>query len=254
MSGKTACALYAILIAIALGIASKMWPRSAEDKLVETTINDVIQGFSVGDSLRTRSVFSLPEVFTDAKLDELAHLIHANGSVEKSVYLGSQPGKIGDHAVLSSSFLLKFSDKTENLFNVVSDLASWGNSKPFVMNMALSGSAAKTREAFAFLPSENGLRSYFLLLMGIAALVVSTFAVYKALYLRPKYWFVWLVACLIGVLRFRLNWATEDYDLQLTSVAIPVFEMIHTSVLAPYFFTFGVPVGAIAFLNHVKVD
>ena len=250
---KVASAVIAILISVLLSVASRMWPRSAEDKLVESSFTELIDGFSAGDSLKTRSLFALPEVFTDAKLEELAQLIKVgNRSVDKSVYLGSLPGKIGDHPVLSSTFLLKFSDKSENLLNVVSEIGSWSNSKPFIMSMSLSDTVAQARSSVAFLPSENGLRSYFLLLMGVAALIVSTYAVYKTLWLRPKYWFAWLLLSLLGVLRFRLNWATEDYDLQLLSVSVPVFEIVRTSVLSPFLFFFGVPVGAVAFLNHTS--
>lgn len=249
---KTYSAAIAVLLSIALMIASRAWPRSAEDKLIESSFTDLVTSMGSGDALKARVLFSLPDVMTDAKLEELAQLLHKNGrTVKKSTYLGSVEGKVGDHTVLSTTFLLKYTDDSESLLNAVSDIRSWGNEKPFIMSITVTDSADAVRKAVQFLPSENGLRSYFLLLMGVAALVVSTYAVYKVLALRPKYWFAWLLLCLVGVLRFRLNWATEDYDIQLLTVAIPCFEIVRYSVLSPWLFTFGVPVGAIAFLNHV---
>jgi hypothetical protein len=250
---KYTAATVAILISVCLGIASRMWPRSAEDELVETSISDLITSLSLGDALKARVLFALPDGITDAKLEELSNVLRAgNRSVQKTTYLGSAEGKIGDHPVLSSTFLLKHSNDTESLMNTMSALTSWNNSKPFIMSMTISDNVAAARKAVAFMPTENGMRSYFLLLMGIAALAISTYAVYRALILRPKYWLGWVILSLIGVLRFRLNWATEEYDVQIASVAIPVFEMVRTSILSPFLFTFGVPVGAIAFLNHVS--
>ncbi len=249
---KYIAAAIAILISVSLGIASRMWPRSAEDKLVEISVGELVTSLSAGDPLKARVLFSLPDVMTDAKLEELSGILRkGDRTVQKATYLGSIEGKIGDHPVLSSTFLLKYSDDSENLLNAMSELSSWSKSKPFIMSMTVSDSVETARNAVAFLPTENGMRSFLLLFMGIAALVVSTYAVYRALLLRPKFWLGWLVLSLVGVLRFRLNWATEDYDVQIFSVAIPVFEMVRNSVLSPYLFTFGVPVGAIAFLNHV---
>jgi hypothetical protein len=58
---------------------------------------------------------------------------------------------------------------------------------------------------------------------------------------------LWILFMLFGIISFKLNWTTGDFELQLLNIRLLGAGFSRSGTVAPWILSFAVPVGAILF-------
>jgi len=109
-------------------------------------------------------------------------------------------------------------------------------------------------EVNKFTLKNKGFSHFFFLYMMI---IIPSFIIVSIIYcfktpLKRKW--LWIIFMLFGIISFRLNWTTGDFELQLLNIRLLGAGFLRSGTLAPWILSFSIPVGAILFwIKRIKV-
>jgi len=116
-----------------------------------------------------------------------------------------------------------------------------------VLSLNVSPFKNSLRHIHQFTLTDKGFLHYLFLLMNVAIplfiLVSIGFSIKTPL--RKKW--LWIVFMLLGFVSFNLNWTDGDFEIKLMSIKLLGTGFSKTGIIAPWVFSFAIPVGAIMF-------
>lgn len=98
---------------------------------------------------------------------------------------------------------------------------------------------------FTFREKNSVFYWYFALLVAVPLFSLSTLVL--CVRTQIKYKWLWVIAILIGVVTFRLNWTTGHVDWALLNFQLLGASMLRTGAYGPWMIAISLPVGAIVF-------
>jgi hypothetical protein len=103
------------------------------------------------------------------------------------------------------------------------------------------------REVHAFTFNGKSMAHYIFFILSIASLSFIIFTLIAIIKTPLKRKWLWIIAVLFAIAKFKLNWTTGDFDFRLLHFQLLGAGFHKSGLVAPWFLSFSIPVFAIAF-------
>jgi hypothetical protein len=120
-----------------------------------------------------------------------------------------------------------------------------GQFKVYAFN--LSPFENSLRAVHQFTLNDKGLLHYFFLFMIIAIPLFILISIGFSIKTPLKKKWLWIIFMLLGFVSFNLNWTDGEFGMKLLTFKLLGAGFSKTGIIAPWIFSFAIPVGAIAF-------
>lgn len=105
--------------------------------------------------------------------------------------------------------------------------------------------------AFTFAGKGIGQFAFLLIVIALAAFVITTFAIcYRSSELKNRW--LWLLFILVGVVGVSMDWSTGQLSVAPISFHAPPFTVLSAGLYSPWIIGITLPVGALTFLIRRK--